>query len=161
MATTNKSELQETILKAIDAVVTQRNNELKLDKTISGIIKKNIGKRGKNTIYQVEYNGGIFEAETTNENDMYAPHTGVYVLVPEGNFSKNKVIIGRTTTTSTDRSTSVVAAAVNKYSIVGPNLLESVNSSTNIKDIEYGLHSFHPKDKDTEHGVDHRAQFLY
>ena len=158
---TNSSQIQETILKAIDAVVTQRNNELKLDKTITGIIKKNVGKRNSKSVYQVEYSGGIIEAVAQKEEDIYTPHTGVYILVPEGNFSKEKVIIGRTSTMQTDRTASVVAAAVNKYSIVGPNLLETTNLNTNIKDLKYGLHSFHPVSKDNEHGIEHRAQFIY
>ena len=156
----NSSQLQETILKAIDAVVTQRNNELKLDKTITGIIKKNIGKRGTKPLYQVEYAGGIIEAITQNAEDMYVPHTSVYVLVPQSDFSKEKIIIGRATSISTEREKSVVAAAVNRYSIVGGNLLESKVPEKTIKDLSFGLHSFHDKNDDA-HGIEHRAQFLY
>lgn len=158
---TNSSQLQETILKAIDAVVTQRNNDLKLDKTITGIVKKNVGKRGDKPLYQVEYSGGIIEAVTQSAEDIYFPHSAVYVLVPQGNFSNEKIILGRASTVVTDRSSSVVAAAVNNYSIVGANLLESVTSDESIKDIKYGLHSFHPNFRDEEHGINHRAQFLY
>ena len=49
---TNKMELQEAILKAVDAVVTQRNNDLKLDKTITAIVKKNVGVRYGKPVYQ-------------------------------------------------------------------------------------------------------------
>ena len=157
---TNSSQLQETILKAIDAVVTQRNNDLKLDKTITGIVKKNVGKRGSKPLYQIGYGGGIIEAVTQSVDDVYFPHNSVYVLVPEGNFSNEKIIIGRATSINTDRSASVVAAAVNKYSIVGANLLKS-NNEEKIQDITYGLYSFHPSTYDSTHGIEHRAQFLY
>ena len=157
----NSSQLQETILKAIDAVVTQRNNELKLDKTITGIVKKNIGKRGTKPLYQVEYAGGIIEAVTQNAEDVYTPHTSVYVLIPQSDFSKEKVIIGRASSITTERSKSVVAAAVNRYSIVGANLLESLDDTKSINDISFGLHSFHSRDDDDNHGIEHRAQFLY
>lgn len=155
----NSSNLQETILKAIDAVVTQRNNELKLDKTITGIIKKNVGIKHGKPVYQVEYNGGLLVATTQNADDAYVPNTSVYVMVPENDFSKEKIIIGRAAQVQTDRASSVVAAAVNKYSIVGSNLLESTNS-TQISEIEFGLRSFHSREDDA-HGIEHRAQFLY
>ena len=159
---TNSSQLQETILKAIDAVVTQRNNDLKLDKTIIGTIKKNIGKRGTKPLYQVEYSGGIIEAVAQSVEDMYSPHTGVYVLVPQGNFSNEKIIVGRTSAINTDRTASVVAAAVNNYSIVGANLLTTTEkTNTPIKDLKFGLHSFHPAFRDNIHGIEHRAQFIY
>lgn len=159
---TNSSQLQETILKAIDAVVTQRNNDLKLDKTIIGTIKKNIGKRGTKPLYQVEYSGGIIEAVAQSVEDMYSPHTGVYVLVPQGNFSNEKIIVGRTSAINTDRTASVVAAAVNNYSIVGANLLTTTEkTNTPIKDLKFGLHSFHPAFRDNTHGIEHRAQFIY
>jgi len=155
----NSSSLQETILKAIDAVVTQRNNELKLDKTVTGTIKKNVGMRDGKPIYQVQYSGGIFNAIAQSTNDSYLPNQSVYVMVPENNFSKEKIIIGRASKIQTDRSRSVVAAAVNKYSIIGANLLKSTNDN-NISNIQFGLRSYHPSAYDN-HGIDHRAQFLY
>ena len=155
----NSSSLQETILKAIDAVVTQRNNELKLDKTVTGTIKKNVGMRDGKPIYQVQYSGGIFNAIAQSTDDSYLPNQSVYVMVPENNFSKEKIIIGRASKIQTDRSRSVVAAAVNKYSIVGANLLKSTNDN-NISNIQFGLRSYHPSAYDN-HGIDHRAQFLY
>ena len=161
MANSDSSVLQETILRAMDAVVTQRNNELKLDKTITAIIKKNVGVRNNRAIYEVEYEGGRLVATAQNSTDSYIPNTSVYVLVPQGNFSNEKIIIGRASTISTDRSSSVVAAAANSYSIIGANLIEST-SDEKIKNIEYGLHSFH--DHITEsfgHPSDHRFQVLY
>lgn len=156
----NIPELQEAILKALDAVVTQRNNDLKLDKTVTAIIKKNVGLRHGKSVYQVEYSGGNFEAVCQNENDIYTPKTSVLVLVPEGNFSKEKIIIGRASSISTDRSASVVAAAVNQFSIVGTNLLES---KENIKTLQYGLRSFHPVSADNKifHDISHRYQTIY
>lgn len=158
---TNSAQLQETILKAIDAVVTQRNNELKLDKTVTAIVKKNVGSKNGKAIYEVEYEGGRLTATAQNTTDVYIPNTSVYVLVPQGNFSNEKIIMGRASTISSDRSSSVVAAAANSYSIIGPNLIEST-SEEKVKNIKYGLRSFH--DHTTEgpdHPIDHRFQTLY
>lgn len=154
------TEIQETLLKAIDAVITQRNNELKLDKTITATIKKNVGTKHGKPVYQVEYSGGLIEATAQNANDAYVPHTGVYVMIPEGNFSNEKIIIGRANSIQENRSTSVIAAAVNKYSIVGSNLLES-STQDSIANMQFGLRSFHPRTADDTHGVNHRAQFIY
>lgn len=157
----NIPELQEAILKALDAVVTQRNNDLKLDKTITAIIKKNVGLRHGKTVYQVEYSGGTIEAVCQNTEDVYIPKTSVYVLVPQGDFSKEKIIIGRASSIVTDRSASIVAAAVNQFSIVGTNLLSGKNE--NIKDLQFGLRSFHPASADNKlyHNKSHRYQTLY
>lgn len=158
----NISSLQETILKAIDAVVTQRNNELKLDKTITGIIKKNMGSRNGKPLYQVEYSGGLFEAVTQGADDIYIPHNSVYILIPEGNFSNEKIIIGRTSTINVDRSDSIVAAAINKYSIVGSNLLKTANNiETPLSDQIYGLRSYHSRNSTLCSDLSHYAQFLY
>ena len=157
----NIPELQEAILQALDAVVTQRNNDLKLDKTIIAIIKKNIGLRHGKAVYQVEYSGGTIEAICQNVEDVYVPKTSVYVLVPQGDFSKEKIIIGRASSIVTDRSASIIAAAVNQFSIVGTNLLSGKDE--NIKDLQFGLRSFHPASADNKlyHNKGHRYQVLY
>lgn len=157
----NIPELQEAILKALDAVVTQRNNDLKLDKTITAIVKKNVGVRHGKPVYQVEYTGGILEAVCQSSEDIYIPQTSVYVLVPEGNFSKEKIIIGRASSIVTDRTASIVAAAVNQFSIIGTNLLLGKNDD--IKNIQFGLRSFHPRSADEKrfHNKSHRYQVLY
>ena len=161
MANSDSSVLQETILRAMDAVVTQRNNELKLDKTVTAIVKKNVGTRNNRPLYEVEYEGGRLVATAQNSTDSYVPNTSVYVLVPQGNFSNEKIIIGRASSINTDRSASVVAAAANSYSIIGSNLIKST-SATKVKDIKYGLHSFHNAvDESDTHSSDHRFQILY
>lgn len=160
---TNVSEVQETILKAVDVIINQRNNELKLDKTITGIVKKNIGIRNGKPLYQVEYNGGYIDAIAQSAADSYTPHTAVYVMIPQSDFSKEKIIIGRASTISTDRSNSIVAAAINRYSITGANLINSLNEDNNIKDITYGLRSYHSIDEEliNSNSINHRAQLLY
>lgn len=156
MASGDSSVLQETILKAIDAVVTQRNNELKLDKTITAIVKKNVGIRNNKPLYEVEYEGGRLIATAQNSTDSYIPNTSVYVLIPQGNFSNEKIIIGRASSIVTDRSASVVAAAVNSYSIIGANLIEADKNTT------YGLRSFHDHTLEPNGcPIEHRLQTLY
>lgn len=147
----NSQAIQEAILKAVDAVVTQRNNELELDKTIIAIVKKNVGLKNGKTIYQVQYSGGIIEATCQNKEDVYKPYTAVYVLVPQGNFSNEKIIIGQVESMSTESST--IVSEDNTYTPLCTNLLSYENEI-------YGLHSWHETNAyDTNET--HRYQYIY
>ena len=84
----NKMSLQESILNAVNTIVEQRTNELKVDKTIVAVVEKNMGTFNKKTLYKVMYEGGFFEAVVLNSEEVYLPNTSVYVLIPQGDFSK-------------------------------------------------------------------------
>ena len=45
-------------------------------------------------IYKIEYMGNKFEAHTNNQSVQYSVNDKVYVLIPNGDFTKTKIIIG-------------------------------------------------------------------
>ena len=150
----NIQTMQEAILQAVDTIVTQRTNELKLDKTITAIIKKNIGQKNNKPIYQVWYNGGLFEAICQNKDDIYLPNTSVYILIPQGNFSKEKIIIGLAENNNIiEQKTNI--SEMNSYAKLNTNLLE-----INTEKI-YGLHSWHEDNNSIDNDISHRYQYIY
>lgn len=141
----NKMNLQESILKAVNTIVEQRTNELKVDKTITAIIEKNMGVFNGKTLYRLMYEGGFFEAVVLNTEEIYLPNTSVYVLVPEGNFSKEKVIIGQANNINFEKKSSTITDTPNQYCLVGGNLLYNTKKDDTVKtsDLQYGVHSYH------------------
>ena len=73
----NRMSLQESILNAVNTIVEQRTNELKVDKTITAIVEKNMGVFGGKALYKVMYEGGFFEAVVLNATETYLPNTSV------------------------------------------------------------------------------------
>ena len=118
----NKMSLQESILNAVNTIVEQRTNDLKVDKTITAVIEKNMGTFNGKTLYRLLYQGGFFEAVVLND-EIYLPHTSVYVLIPQGDFSKQKIIIGRANNINLGKESSLIASAINQYTLIGSNLL--------------------------------------
>lgn len=148
--------IQDSILKAIDTIAQRRIDQLKLDKTITAIINSAVGVVNKRKIYKVEYEGGYFNATAQNENDAYLPRMAVYVQVPEGDFSKEKFILGKASALATDAQISVVAATANNYSITGKNVVNNKFDSI-------GLRSYHdPLEENKDNtSIKHRFNFLY
>ena len=74
---------------AIDTIVKQRLSEIKFDETILctiiGNSKREFG------CYRVQYGGLNFEAYS--ENKKYEIGTQVYILVPKGDYSQQKIIL--------------------------------------------------------------------
>lgn len=62
-----------------------------IETAITGIIDARTGE------YSVEYLGNTFTTYTTNSNVTYSVGDKVYVLIPDGDFTKTKVILGKTT----------------------------------------------------------------
>lgn len=149
----NTQAMQEAILRAVDTIVTQRNSELELDKTIIAIVKKNVGLKNDKPVYQVQYNGSFINAICQNKEDVYLSNTAVYVLIPQGNFSNEKIIIGLVNSNNVQEK-KIDAAIAKSYAKLGANLLE------NTKNI-YGLHSWHEDDHLEDKNVSHRYQYLY
>lgn len=159
----NRTKMQEALLKAVDTLVTKRTNDLKLDKTITCIVKNNIGTRFGKPLYQVKYEGGEFTALAQNATDSYQPNTKVYVMVPQNDFSKQKIILGRANTISTSKEAVAVSAAINNYSLLGGNLFYSLDENIDINNISYGLRSYHSteEEKTNKNSIVHRSKFIY
>ena len=149
----NTQAIQEALLRAVDTVVTQRINELKLDKTITAIVKKNKGLKNNKSIYQLWYMGGLFDAICQNKDDIYLPNTSVYVLIPQGDFSKEKIIIGSAESISAEKENMLEEKDL--YAKLNANLL-----TFNNKEI-YGLHSWHEDNNIYDNDITHRYQYIY
>ncbi len=129
-----RNQIQESVLKAIDSLVNDRLNRYATDKTITGVIVKcNNSLTGE---YTVNYQGGNLIA-FADEGVAYSKSTSVYVLVPEGNFSNKKIILGKASTIEDDQNITFVSSMVSDYNPVGRNTLTTKEGFSN-----FGLHSY-------------------
>ena len=133
------TELQESILKAISAVADNSIDKAKTDLTIECEIEK-IQNAAKG-VYTVKYTENKFTAHSTN-GLSYSIGDSVYVLVPQGDFSKNKVILGLTEGAVKEKKSQVQ----NHYNEISPNFLNSLDEiqlcTYHTQEIEY-----HPADE--------------
>ena len=113
------ANLQDSILKAIDTMVSNRVEKLQLDKTITCNIIKCTNALSRE--YKCSYNGGFITAYAA-EGDTYTNGAGVYVLVPESDFSKKKTIIGKAQAAEDDNNISFVSSALSNYNLIGKNI---------------------------------------
>lgn len=86
------TDISEQLFQAIDAIVMERIRVLKYDKTVIATIVENDKARfGK---YKVTTDDNItFYAYA--ETSKYILHEKVYVRIPEGDYTKQKIITGR------------------------------------------------------------------
>ena len=150
----NTQAIQEAILRAVDTVVTQRTNELQLDKTITAIVRKNLGFKNEKPLYQLKYSGGIIEAVCQSKDDTYLPNTAVYVLIPQGNFSNEKIILGYANNVTINSEKTAAVVAENLYTKFSGNLLSNTDDN-------YGLHSWHEDNNDLDPNITHRYLYIY
>lgn len=91
--------------------------DLTIDAKISKLYNVDIGE------YKVEYQGNIFSAFTQNPEVTYNVGERVYVLVPQGDFSTKKVILGYSKYESNLSEADRIDLS-NQYVIQGPNWYE-------------------------------------
>ena len=88
------NSIENQICEAINIIVNKAISEAKYDKTIQATIIKcvdaTIGK------YQVKYQDSTFYAYSSNSDTSYSDNSVVYILVPGGDMSKDKTILGST-----------------------------------------------------------------
>lgn len=114
------TELQESILQAISKIADDSVNKAKSDLTIEcEIVKVQNSAKG---IYTVQYTENKFTAHSSN-GATYSVGNSVYVLVPEGDFSKNKVIVGLTKAALPEVNTKKEEKFYNEIS---PNFLDDI-----------------------------------
>lgn len=105
------SNYSDAILGAVDIVVRDRLNGLSLDKTVQGeivsIVDMDIGE------YRAKYNGNIITVFSRVPSEQYKIGERVYIVVPENDFSKDKIIFGRVERQSlSDNNSSELANAI-------------------------------------------------
>ena len=136
MATTANDVVQ-GLAQGIIKIADQRISNLKLDKTVSAKVEKVLSD-GK---YSLSYNGGTMYAYAA-EGYNFMPGASVLVLVPQGDFSKEKTIIGRSSgLVESTGSLSGVASSIDRYSIIGNNILQ-FNSNKEDNEVPYRISSF-------------------
>jgi hypothetical protein len=116
-----QNEFSNALLSAMNAVGSANANAkeatLVVEAEITAIIDEGLG------TYKVKYLGNIFEASTANDTIKYEEGDLVYIVVPNGNFDKPKVILSPVTP-----STAVYASTRGgtSYITIGDNLFKSV-----------------------------------
>lgn len=117
------NEYQEALLESIDYLINNRVSKLSLDKTVTATINQCVD--ATKSQYIVNYNGGIMYAYAQS-GAVYTENQSVYVLVPEGDFSKTKVIIGEAIAETSTTTDTTVSSAVSDYNMVGGNTISEV-----------------------------------
>ena len=127
-------ELQDSILKAIDAITKTRIDKLQLDKTVTAEIIKCTNAFSRE--YKCSYNGGNITAYAA-EGATYTNGQSVYVLIPQSDMTKRKTIVGVSSAKEDDENISFVSSALSDYNLIGKNV---INDKKNIQPV--GLHSY-------------------
>ena len=128
------SDLQGSLLQAIDYLVNNRIDKINKDVTITCAIKK--CNNSLTQEYQVNYNGGFLNAYA-QEGVSYSENQEVFVLVPEGDFTKRKLIIGKASQVTEDENITFVSSLINDYNMIGQNTIIDTNGV-----LPQGLHSY-------------------
>lgn len=115
--------LENTILEAMDIIASKKINQASFDKTIQATIVScidaSIGK------YKIKYQDGFFFAFSNNIDITYSNGSSVYVLVPNGDMTKDKTILGTTKKLGIDYAT--VVEEQNGFAPVGNNVIQTSN----------------------------------
>lgn len=131
------AEIKTSLAQTIKKIADLRISNLKLDKTVQAKVEKVLSKDR----YSLTYNGGTMYA-TATEGFSFLPGASVYVLIPQGDFSKNKTIISRVSGNVQDNyNLANVASAIDSYSVIGNNIL-SINKDKNENNFPYTISSF-------------------
>lgn len=119
------ANIQDNVLKAIDTLVTNRISQIATDKTVTATVAGCVN--SLNREYLVSYNGGKLKA-FAQEGATYSQGQMVYVLIPEGDFTKQKNIVGLAQTGEDDSSLTFVSSTLSNYNIIGRNPMSAKNN---------------------------------
>lgn len=151
------ANLQDVVLEAVDTIVSNRIEQIATDKTVTATVA---GCTNSLTgEYLVSYNGGKLKAYA-QEGNTYTQGQSVYVLIPEGDFTKKKNIVGVAQAAEDDNNISFVSSAISNYNLIGRNCLSDKDKVT-----PTGLRSYKKEDykvlyKKDEDVSGSRPQFL-
>ena len=112
------------ILDAIEQIVDSKIANAGYDKTIQATIVNcedaTIGK------YKVSYQNSVFYAYANSSEISYANGADVYILIPNGDMSRDKTILGSTKKLGKDYATGAIGE--DAFEIVGTNCIDSHSS---------------------------------
>ena len=111
--------IETNICEAIELLVNSSLDKAKYDKTIQGTI---ISCEDELTgYYKIKYQDSLFYAYATEKEQTYTNGSLVYILVPNGDFSQDKIILGKTDKMGGDYIPSVEEK--DKYEFIGNNII--------------------------------------
>lgn len=111
-------DTQDALLAAIDYLSANAAEQVKADKTVTAIVKSCVD--ATTGQYSLKYNGGKIYAYATNDAS-YKENQSVYVLVPESDFTKKKIIVGLAALASNDDVSSVISSIASDYNVSTSN----------------------------------------
>lgn len=114
-------DLTKSLLEAISIIADRSAEEVFSDKTIKAVVKKIVStSEGK---YLVTYNNGDFYAYVqSGSTDIYQIGEQIYILVPEGDMSQKKFIIGKVKNDEDAPSLKTLTSSLlNDYVMIGNN----------------------------------------
>ena len=111
--------IEQNICDAVDILVNRAISQANFDKTISAIVVECIDEVSGR--YKVRYQEGTYYA-TSDNAAHYGVNTEVYVLIPGGDFSKEKKIIG--SVKNLGKGYGVIADGDEGYNYIGTNVID-------------------------------------
>lgn len=115
------TEMQNTILDAIDVIVDHRLQNIKRDKTVQATIVscEDVSKN----LYKASYKNGYIYAYA-KDGMSYNKNDQIYISVPEGDFSNKKFILGLLNETQMNQDIVYINQLLNKYQPLDKNLVK-------------------------------------
>lgn len=115
------SDLKESLFQAIRVIAQAEDSKLTFTKTIEATIFDN--SQAPEGIYQVQYQDGVFPAYTDADNKVtYNIGDAVLVLIPDGDFSKQKRILGKKSQVGGgDSDSASTSTSLDKIDWIGPD----------------------------------------
>lgn len=125
------SDIGKSLISAMQQIVDKTIERTPTDVTITATIKRLVeAARNK---YEISYGGGIAYAYSDN-GTSYIEGQAVYVLVPQGDYTNKKIILGKAQEEYGDDTLADDLTAMNiGYNSIGGNLLEKSENSTTIE----------------------------
>ncbi len=113
--------VNDAVLGVIDSMIAQHVSATPMDLTVNAEVVKL--KNAATCEYLVKYENDTFSAFSQNPQVVYSVGEKVYVLVPQGNFSSKKIIIGRSSAQD-NLSYTEMYEATNFFIPWGPNWVD-------------------------------------
>ena len=135
-----QQSLQDAILDAIDYLTEEKMSKLTLDKTIVAIVVKR--KDVLQNTYYIKYQDNSNLVATAQGDAVYKAGQQVYVLVPQNDLSKDKIILGTASSDNANTDSSFISSVLDDYTYTGESAF--VKNTTSL-----GLDSYKTVDSGT------------
>lgn len=89
----SNKNLEDILLQAMDIIASRRVATANYDKTIQANIVSCVDSSTEK--YRVKYQDSVFLAYANNTEQLYEKDDAVYVLIPNGDMKKEKLILGK------------------------------------------------------------------